>query len=125
MFVRPLEVIWIYDATITPPGNKMVAAIHPERGWFYRINTKPRRPCVKLIKTPDHEFLDHDSHLECGDPLEIDDYLIEEGLRNRGVIGRIAVSHCETIKRFVATARTLTTADKQAICEILDGCEGI
>lgn len=70
--VATLDVIWIFDATISPPGYKMVACVEPEKGFFYRINTKPWRPAVELAKA-DHRFLDHDSYLECGDPMEIDD----------------------------------------------------
>jgi hypothetical protein len=92
----------------------MVACVEPEKGFFYRINTKPWRPAVELAKA-DHRFLDHDSYLECGDPMEIDDYLIEEGLQMRGVIGRLSPSVCHEVVTALAASRTLSPADKQAI----------
>jgi len=109
------QVIWIYDSMISPPGNKMVACVEPRQGFFYRINTKGHwRPAVRLSRA-EHPFLDHDSHLECGDPLEIDDYLIEEGLRHRGVIGALSPSACRAVEAVLDQARTLSRADKAAI----------
>jgi hypothetical protein len=109
------QVIWIYDGTISPAGYKMVACVEPDQGFFYRINTKGHwRPAVRMPKA-EHQFLDHDSHLECGDPLEIDDYLIEEGLRERGVIGSLSASVCRSVEAVLDQARTLSPADKAAI----------
>jgi hypothetical protein len=109
------QVIWIYDGTITPAGNKMVACVEPDQGFFYRINTKGHwRPAVSLLKS-EHPFLAHDSYLECGDPLEVDDYLIEEGLRARGVIGSLSPNACRSVEAVLDQARTLSPADKAAI----------
>lgn len=118
--LRPLEVVWIDDQTITPPGPKMVVCIHPENGWYYRINSKSHwRPAVKLVRIPDHMFLKWDSYLECGDPLELDDYIIEQSLRRSGVIGSVSKVCCKEIGTALAAARTLKDIDKQAIREAL------
>lgn len=118
--LRPLEVIIIFDETISPPGPKMVVAIHPANGWFYRINTKPWRPAVLLERSPDHLFLDHDSYLECWDPLELDDDTIERSMRRKGVIDSVSLSKRDEIKRYLIGARWLSRADKDQICAVLD-----
>jgi hypothetical protein len=100
----------------------MVVAIHPANGWYYRINTKPWRPAVRLIKDPFHPFLDYDSYLECGDPLELDDYMIDEALRRHGIIGVISKTVCGEIKKYLASATTLSERDVAEICAILDSC---
>lgn len=114
--ISALDVVWIYDGMIRPTGFKMVVCIHPENGWYYRINTKSHwRPCV-AIPLADHSFLDHDSFLECGDPLELDDYLIEEALeKTNGPIGRISSGLCAEIVAALAECRTLKARDQEEI----------
>lgn len=117
--LRPLEVIWISEETIRPPGPKMVACISPDHGWFYRINTKPWRPAVLLTRSPDHPFLKWDSYLECGDPLELDDYLIEEAIARNGIIGAVSSTLSDQILAAVEQARYLRDADKAVIRAVL------
>lgn len=119
---RPLDVLLIFDETIRPPGPKMVVAIHPDNGWYYRINTKIWRPAVLIKKEPDNTFLSHDSYLECGDPLEIDDSIIEESVHKHGVIGTLSKDVCDGIKKYLALATTLSKSDKDEIIAILDSC---
>src|SRR5215203_1726956 len=70
-----------------PPGPKMVVCISPELGLFFRINTEPNwQTSIKLFRGPNHLFLEHDSHLECGEPLDLDEYVVEESIyRERGI----------------------------------------
>ena len=76
--LNALEVIWIEDECINPPGPKMVVCVDATNGYFFRINTKGHwQHSVPLSKKDHGTFLDHDSHLECGDPLELDDYVID------------------------------------------------
>ena len=85
-----LDVIWIDDDFIKPPGPKMVVCVAPLAGFFFRINTPPYPVPVKLLKV-DNPFLAHDSFLECNGPLDIDDYIIEVFLKRNGVpIGTVA-----------------------------------
>lgn len=114
MLLKPLDVIWIPDGCIRPPGPKMIACVQPELGFFFRINTK-RWPIPVKLEAALHPFLSHDSYLECGEPLCIDDYMVEQALAGRGVIGRIDASLTTAIYRTVANARTITEADKEAI----------
>jgi len=94
----------------------MGVCIEPNLGLFFRINTNPRwQTPVKLVKQPHHQFLAHDSYLECGDPLELDDYVIDECLRSRGVIGTIHPSLVSDIFAAVHAAKTISPADKEAI----------
>jgi hypothetical protein len=114
--LKPLDVIWYPDETIRPPGPKMGVCIEPTLGLFLRINTHPRwQTPIKLIKEPHHGFLDHDSYLECGDPLELDDYVVEECLRRRGVIGTVHPSVVTEIYAAVRAAKTISAADKELI----------
>jgi len=113
--LRPLDVIMIYDDCIRPPGPKMVVCIEPDLGMFFRINTKDRWQVSVKLALEDHPFLDHDSYLECGDPLELDDYVIEEALRRRPVIGTLSRMLIASILVAIESARTLSARDKAAI----------
>lgn len=93
----PLDVIWIDDDIIRPPGPKMVVCLEPFMGFFCRINSHDNwKPCVPIIRVPDHTFLRHDSFLECR-LLTIDDYIIEESLRRGGQVGRLSATLCQPI----------------------------
>lgn len=114
--VRVLDVILIDDETVRPPKPKFVVCIEPDQGWFYRINSKGHwRPCVPLVRIPDHMFLDHDSFIECGDPLELDDYIIETSLERRSVIGSVSRTICAALIDALAQARYLKEEDRAAI----------
>lgn len=120
MLIAPLDVIWIRDETITPPGPKMVVCIEPSLGMFFRINTNPRwQTPIKLEKTPNHEFLDHDSYLECGEPLELDDYIVDDSLKYNGIIGTISADLAVPIYNAVKEAKYISQADKEAIRKAL------
>jgi hypothetical protein len=120
MSLKPLDVIWIDDETIAPPAPKMVACIHPENGWFYRINSRSHwKPAVWLPHATQAAFLSHDSFLECGDPLELDDYVVEESIRRRGIIGCVAAIHSAEIIAALIAARYLKQRDKDEIRLIL------
>ena len=117
--MRPLEVIWIPDATIKPPGPKMVVCISPEFGWYFRINTRGHWvPSVPLPKEPDHPWLKHDSHLECN-ILELNDYVIEQALDASGIIGSVSTALCPAIRDAVRANRTMSSTDKMVIHQVL------
>jgi hypothetical protein len=120
MPLAPLDVIIIPDETIEPPGPKMVVCIHPANGWFYRINTKSHwHPSIALNRLPDHSFLDHDSFLQCGDFLDLDDYVIEQSMNREGIIGKISPLLCGQIITALAGAIYVTESDKSQIRNIL------
>ncbi|WP_188914110.1 hypothetical protein [Salinarimonas ramus] len=102
-----------------PPKPKMVACVEPTLGLFYRINTKRWPPAVKLVRDPLHPFLDHDSYLECGDPLELDDYIVDASLRRNGVVGEVHRSLSNEIVGLLALATTLREGDRRKIIEAL------
>lgn len=113
--MKPLEVTWVPDDTILPPGPKMVACIVPAQGWFFRINTADHwRPNVPLVRLPDHPFLKHDIHLEC-QILELDDFVIAEALRKTGVIGSISPTLTPMIRAAVRQNRSMDNTEKAAI----------
>ena len=114
--IRALDVIWIDDGLIRPPGPKRVACIEPELLLFFRINSEPKwQTPVKLERIPHHMFLKWDSYLECGYPLDLDEYFVEECIRDNGIIGRIHDSIAPAIYAAVAAEPLLAPADKERI----------
>jgi hypothetical protein len=119
--LKPLEVIWIHDDCISPPGPKMVVCVEATLGFFFRINTRPNwQKSLSLKKEPDHPFLDHDSYLECGDPLELDEYVVEQSLDDKGVIGTVSRALIPDILEAVHTAARMSEKDKRTIAMFLD-----
>lgn len=107
-----LEVTWVPDETIRPPGPKMVVCVDAEMGWYFRINTHDTwRPNVELMKTPDHEWLHHDSFMECN-ILELDDYVVEQAVRQSGIIGSVHRSLCPAIREAIRLNRWISNTDK-------------
>lgn len=117
--MRPLEVTWIPDDTIKPPGPKMVVCISPQHGWYFRINSKSVwTPSVQLLRVPDHPWLHHDSFLECN-ILELDDYVIDRALNQSGVIGAVSVELCPVIREAIRSNRHMSSTDKMVIHQVL------
>ena len=98
-----------------------MVCVEPTLGYFFRINTKGHwQISVPLPLEPHHKgFLRHDSYLECGQPLELDAYVIEESLKDNGVIGRIDPSLAKAICEATDSATTVSEADKAAILKAL------
>lgn len=114
-----LEVIWIDDDFIKPPGPKMVVCVAPETGLFFRINSKNWPVAVPLLKA-DNGFLHHDSFLECNGPLELDDYIVQQFLDSSGApIGRVAASTIPAIWLAVNGSRRISPADQIIIGKAL------
>lgn len=97
----------------------MVVCLHPGVGLFFRINTEPYHPSVAIPRWPNHLFLKYDSFLECDDPLELSDYLIEEAVSRGGVIGRISSIHVEEIRSHIALAKRLSRRDKEMLLAVI------
>jgi len=113
--VKALDVIWIQDDTIRPPGPKMVVCIEPRLGLFFRINSEGKWQIPVRIERSTHPFLKRDSSIECGEPLELDDYVIDQALHARGVVGEILPQLAPQIWAAVLTAKSISTRDKDAI----------
>lgn len=120
--IKPLEVIWIHDELIKPPGPKMVVCVEPEIGLYLRINSDGWRDGSLKIEKGAHKFLDHDSYIECGDPFDLDDYIVLEALKKSGVIGNVDSALAEQICEAVRNCSLIARADKNAICTAL-GCQ--
>lgn len=114
MCIKNRDIILIPDDTVRPPKPKFVVCVEASLGLFYRINTKKWRPVVFLSKM-DHPFLDHDSYIESGDPLEIDDYIVNESIRKKGIIGQISNEVALKIIAHLVFAKSTKDADKLAI----------
>lgn len=126
MLLRPLQIIKIFDETIEPPHPKMVACVECSLGFFFRINSRANwQVSLPLIKENLHPFLEHDSFLECGCPLELDDFIVEESIRLKGVVGSVHISLVPDILKVVAQERLLTRSDKAAIATFLSGVASI
>src|SRR5262249_52216889 len=99
----------------------MVVCVEATLGFFFRINTRANwQQSLSLEKEPDHPFLDHDSYLECGDPLELDDYVVKQSLDDRGVIGTVSQALIPDILKAVRTAARMSEKDKRTIAMFLD-----
>jgi hypothetical protein len=115
--LKAFDVIRIHDGTTTPPKPRMVVCIHYENGWYYRITSKKWLPCLQLLKI-DHPFLDHDSFLECGQPLELSDYEIQNAMNKFGKIGHINDKTKALIITFIQKY-PMKISDKNAILSFL------
>jgi hypothetical protein len=117
--INVLEVIWISDEEIRPPGPKMVVCVEPNLGFYFRINSNDNwEPCVPLVKVPDHEFLKWDSFIECS-ILEIDDYIIRQSLNKSGVVGVVSLEVCASLIDALGYASG-ARRDRNAIREALE-----
>lgn len=119
--LQALDVIWVHDGCIRPPGPKMVVCVEPALGFFFRINTRSVWQISVPLAKRDHPFLDHDSHLECGGQIDLDDYMIEQALAQRGVIGQISAALVPAILAAIDAAQTLSALDKDTIRRALGG----
>ena len=99
----------------------MVACIEPDQGLFFRINSKGTWQTPVKLEKQDHDFLERDSFLECGEPLELDEYLIDESIADRGIIGAVSATKVQEIYQAVLGASSLSQADKEEIRKAL-GC---
>lgn len=120
-----LDVIWVFDGCIVPPGFKMVVCVDPDEGLFFRINSKGKWQKPVAIAQADHSgFLNHDSFIECGEPIVLDEYVIEESMNDRGVLGSIDPKHAVEINVAVQGAFTINRNDKARIGAALDKLGG-
>jgi hypothetical protein len=80
------DVIWLYDATASrDTKTRMFVCLDPEQGWCARIITRRPRHHPVLIGKSDHPFLDHDSYIETGMPVEF----LDDDLATAQCAGRI------------------------------------
>ena len=82
---------------------------------FLRINSKSHWQTPIKLEQSSHDFLKWDSYLECGEPLELDDFAIEESLRESGVIGSVLPTLSPAINAAVQSAKQINEQDKEAI----------
>jgi hypothetical protein len=114
--LNALEVIWIHDECISPPGPKMVVCVEATNGYFFRINSRGhRQPAVPLLQQDHSSFLNWDSFLECGGFLELDDYVVDQSR----VIGQISQKLIPDILSALNDADEISAQDKQSICAFL------
>lgn len=99
----------------------MVVCVEPRLGLYYRINSEPKWQVPVTIYKSNNPFLDHDSYLECGSPLELDDYLVEESIQENGILGMLHASHIPAICAAIIRSRRIRPDDRQAIRAAL-GC---
>jgi len=89
----------------------MVVCIDPERGLFFRINTEPKWQTPVSLRKSENDWLKHDSYLECGEPLELDDYIVSQS----SPIGAVCHSAIAEIVAAVERSVTLSPADIRTI----------
>lgn len=119
MRLSTFDVVWVWDASIRPPGSKMIVCVDFSEGEFLRINTLSRyKPCVPICRDPHHMWLEHDSHIECN-LLIFDDYYIGEALKIRGVIGAVDSALKPNVLNLLMRSGTVPNADKARITSVL------
>jgi hypothetical protein len=88
---------------------------------YFRINSKGHWPeSIALPRLPDNLYLSHDSFVECGSVLEWDDFVIEESIKETGVIGFLSDDVARAIRKRVLATRRLSGPDRAAILKALD-----
>ena len=97
----------------------MVVCVETFIGLFLRINTEDKWPVPVFLEKVRNPFLSWDSYLQCGRPLEIDDYLIDESVRQRGVLGVIHQSCVLDICAAVRRSPYFRDSDRSAILHAL------
>lgn len=116
--LNPLEVVCIDDAALNKP--KFVICVEPKEGFYFRINSRGHHPgSVPLAKSPDHEWLDHDSFVQCHGPLALDDFIIEQALDKYDTLGYISVSMVPVIIAATNAEKTISRNDKALIIACL------
>lgn len=60
------DVLLVYCLRITPPHDKFVICVCPEREWFFFINSKPRHEADAQVRIEPYQlaFLDHPSWVD-------------------------------------------------------------
>ena len=119
--LSPLEVILFFDGCIRPPNWKMIVCVEPHLGLFFRINTAGKWQTPVKIDKNRHSFLQRDSHIECGEPLDIDDYIVQQSIDEKGILGKVHKDLVAPIYAAVMSAKNLSASDKEAI-RIALGC---
>ena len=98
----------------------MFVCLDPIQGWFARIVTRePRHWPVRLHAGPEHGFLDHDSYVETGIPVEFYDDDIEEAEARDGVLGRISADAARRMMNAWAEAEVTPPAARDVILQQL------
>jgi len=63
--------------------------------------------------------LKHDSFIECGNPLELDDYIIQAAIDKSGILGAVHPSLASAIYKNIELNETLSVSDKAAVAKAL------
>jgi len=106
-------VLHVDDHTIT-------CVISSEISQFIRTRPALLR-CQVLIQSAHHDFMDHDSHVDCS---RVRSFLTEEVIadlasRPEWILGDATDSCCDDIAAGIKAAETLSVADVERICNSL------
>ncbi len=112
------EVILVHDPFVNPPKRKFQVCVSVSECLYLRINTRGHWNDSLKIPVARNDFLEQDRHIECGSLLEIDDYEIEEALKERpGIIGRLSNEDLLAVLERCKASRYLSQRDKAQIDE--------
>ena len=93
--IRCGDVVQLFDATAAGDAkDRMWVCLDPVNGWFARIVTREPRHYPIRLRAADRGFLDHDSHIETGIPVQFYDEDLQEA-DTAGPVGRIADGCCQ------------------------------
>lgn len=117
--LNALEVIIVDDSLVTPPKPKMWVCVECDLGIFFRINSKPWGIAYPIKSGAEHPWLKHDSFIELGHPLELDEYAIEESLRANRPLGCIHPKHVPDLIKIIEQDPGFSPAVVAAIKDFL------
>lgn len=94
------DVLWLFDGTARGESKmRMFVCLDPEQGWCARIVSRQPRHDPVAIGRSDHPFLDHDSFIETGMPVEFYEGELEDAVADGRLAGRISA---DAARRIVA-----------------------
>lgn len=109
----------MHDEFIKPPGPKMLVCVSPADGIFFRINTENKWPIGVPIFKIDNIFLKHDSFLQVGNALDLDDYIIDQSKRAGDPVKILDHKYIDLILAAIDRSHSISPADKAKIKKAL------
>jgi hypothetical protein len=110
------DVLWLFDGTARDaPKARMFVCLDPEQGWCARIVSRPPRHEPVAISRNDHPFLDHDSYIETGIPIEFLEDELADAIAAGRRVGRISADAARSIVAAWQRARVTPPYARDAV----------
>ncbi len=93
----------------------MFVCLDPEQGWCARIVSRPPRHEPVAVSRNDHPFLDHDSYIETGIPIEFLEDELADAIAAGRRVGRISADAARSIVAAWERARVTPPYARDAV----------